>query len=109
VVGLEHLVERLHEEGDWRVELSGGEQQRAALAGVLLRPPRVLLLDDPIAAMEEVSGRELFTRLTERLPETVIVTVGRRSGLGALHEQIIELKRITHARPLARPLPAAGS
>jgi putative ATP-binding cassette transporter len=108
VVGIEHLIERLHEEGDWRVELSGGEQQRAALAGVLLRPPRVLLLDDPTAAMEEANGRELFARLSERLPQTAIVTVGRRSVLGTLHEQIIELKRITHARPLTRPLPAAG-
>jgi putative ATP-binding cassette transporter len=108
VVGLDHLVDRLHEEGDWRVELSGGEQQRAALAGVLLRPPRILLLDDPIAAMEEANGQELFVRLTERLPDTVIVTVGRRSILGSLHERIIELKKITRAKPPARPLPVAG-
>jgi putative ATP-binding cassette transporter len=108
-VGLDHLVDRLHEEGDWRVELSGGEQQRAALAGVLLRPPSILLLDEPIAAMEETRGQELFTRLIERLPNTVIVTVGRRSVLGALHERIIELKKITRVKPAARPLPVAGS
>ena len=36
-MGLDHLTERLHEEADWRIELSGGEQQRAALGGALLR------------------------------------------------------------------------
>ena len=105
-VGLDHLAERLHDEADWRVELAGGEQQRAALAGALLRPPQILLLDEPVAALDEAGGRDLFARLIERLPETIIVTVGRRSVIGPLHERIVELKRTARARLVTRPAPA---
>jgi putative ATP-binding cassette transporter len=106
VVGLDHLAERLHEEADWRVELSGGEQQRAALAGALLRPPPILLLDEPVAALDEAGARELFARLLERLPETIIVTVGRRSVIGPLHERMVELKKTARARLVDHPTPA---
>lgn len=102
-VGLDHLADRLHEEADWRLELSGGEQQRAALAGALLRPPQILLLDEPVAALDEASGRELFARFVERLPQTIIVTVGRRSVIGPLHERMIELKKAARAQLVTRP------
>ena len=91
-VGLEHLHERLDEEADWSVLLSGGEQQRIAIARVLLRKPAVLLFDEPVAALLDARGHELYRMLIEKLPDTIIMTIDRREVLADLHKDHIELK-----------------
>ncbi|MDR1961552.1 MAG: ATP-binding cassette domain-containing protein [Gracilibacteraceae bacterium] len=45
--------------------LSGGEKRRAALAGVMAAHPSVLALDEPLAGLDPLTGRELMARLRE--------------------------------------------
>lgn len=69
------LSRRMHSRID---SLSGGERQRVALARALLMEPRMLLLDEPLSALDKKARREIQAYLKEvlknRCLSAVIVT-----------------------------------
>src|SRR5262249_29836163 len=71
----------------WSQRLSGGEQQRIALARALLMRPDWLFLDESSSALDDKLEAEMYALLAERLPATTIVSTGHRSTLAAFHDR----------------------
>jgi putative ATP-binding cassette transporter len=89
---LPHLADRLDEEAFWVQVLSLGEQQRVAIARVLLAKPDWLFLDEATAALDEPLEEAIYLALRTALPLTTIVSIGHRSTLKAMHDRIIAMK-----------------
>ena len=90
-VGLPEWADRLHEEAHWNRMLSLGEQERLAIARVLLQEPDYLFLDEATASLDEAAEASLYRLLHERLKGSTIVSIGHRSTLGAFHRRRFEV------------------
>jgi putative ATP-binding cassette transporter len=84
-VELGHLADRLDEIDHWEKRLSGGEQQRIAIARVLLHAPRWLFLDDATAALDEDAERRIYALLADRLPAAAVISIAHRPSVLRYH------------------------
>jgi ABC-type sugar transport system ATPase subunit len=75
-------------------DLSGGQRQAVALARALRMAPRILLLDEPVAALD-VGKRAILARRLRRLAgegAAVLVTAHDPDDLGGLAERVLLLR-----------------
>lgn len=89
-VGLEKFAGDLAREENWAQLLSGGEQQRLAIARALINRPDWLFMDEATAALPDDTQDALHRLLAEKLPRTTRVSIGHREGLAAHHARRIE-------------------
>jgi len=92
LVRLASLACEIASEDNWPQRLSGGEQQRLAIARAILDKPDWLFLDEATSALDEKLEAEIYRMLSEVLPNTTIVSIGHRSTLIALHRRHIEME-----------------
>ena len=88
VVGLENRMK--HQPS----EVSGGEQQRAAIARALMNQPRILFADEPTASLDLASAQavlELFRKLNKELGQTIVMVTHEPDDLEYV-DRVIWLK-----------------
>lgn len=90
-VGLSALADRLEEADSWSQRLSGGEQQRLAIARALLAKPDWLFLDEATSAMDEAMEARIYELISARLPDATVVSIGHRASLAGFHARRIEM------------------
>lgn len=90
---LGHLAPRLDDVAHWTYVLSGGEQQRLAVARALVFKPDWLFLDEATASLDEATEAAIYGELKQRLPGTTIVSIGHRPSLKQWHDHQVELQR----------------
>ncbi|MBK1613602.1 molybdenum ABC transporter ATP-binding protein [Rubrivivax gelatinosus] len=103
LMGIGHLLERKP------ARLSGGERQRVAVARALLTSPRLLLMDEPLAALDQARKREILPYL-ERLhaeldlPMLYVSHAPDEVARLADHLVLLDAGRVVASGPLAETM-----
>jgi putative ATP-binding cassette transporter len=92
--GLEHLTDKIHDENvPWERTLSGGEQQRLAFAQLFVQRPDIIVMDEATSALDPEAQDRLMQRISEKLPEAALISVGHRPELELFHNRRLVLER----------------
>lgn len=80
------LYKNLSEDG---VEISGGEEQKLAIARAMYRDAAFLILDEPTAALDPMAEYELYTRLNEIVEDRTAIYISHRLSSCRFCDEII--------------------
>jgi len=86
-------IERLREKAPY--ELSGGEQQKVAIAAAIAMQPKILVLDEPLSNLDPLSARsivKLLGELRNKLKLTIVVSEHRLDLLSKYADAIYIMK-----------------
>lgn len=92
-VNLPHLIDRcggLDVSADWSKILSLGEQQRLAVARVLLADRSFVILDEATSALDEENEARIYERLQN--DSTTLVSISHRPQVARYHTRVLQLK-----------------
>jgi putative ABC transport system ATP-binding protein len=88
-------------------QLSGGEQQRVAIARSLANDPVVLLCDEPTGNLDEDIGRQVLGVIREmnRSRGTTVLLVTHNTAIAPMADRIVRLRngKVDSAQPVAEP------
>lgn len=84
------LTDQLDVSDAWGQKLSGGEQQRLAIARALLKKPKWIFADESTSALDEAAETALYHRLTALVAQRggALVSIAHRPGVAAFHKRL---------------------
>jgi len=86
---LPDLADQLDTADAWSQKLSGGEQQRLAIARVLLKKPRWVFADEATSALDEATEASVYKRLLALVESAqgALISIAHRPGVAAFHNR----------------------
>ncbi|MBP5654061.1 MAG: ATP-binding cassette domain-containing protein [Clostridiales bacterium] len=80
--------------GNYPAQLSGGQQQRVSIARALVKNPRVILADEPTAALDFASGQEVLKVIEDivRNQGTTVVMVTHNVEIAKMANRVVNLR-----------------
>ncbi len=80
--------------GNFPAQLSGGQQQRIAIARALVKRPRVILADEPTAALDFATGQEVLKVIEDIVKNqgTTVVMVTHNAEIAKMANRVVKLR-----------------
>ncbi len=100
---LPDLANHLDDSDAWGQKLSGGEQQRLAIARVLLKKPAWVFADEATSALDITAEETLYKRLTALVQSSkgAIISIAHRPSVAAFHAKAWTLQAQPEGGPAA--------
>ncbi|MBQ9510485.1 MAG: ATP-binding cassette domain-containing protein [Clostridia bacterium] len=97
--------------GNFPSQMSGGQQQRVSIARAIAKRPRVILADEPTAALDFQTGQEVLMLVEDIVKNqgTTVVMITHNVEIAKMANRVIKLKsgKVSSIRTNAHPMAAA--
>lgn len=96
--------------GSFPAQMSGGQQQRVAIARALVKRPKLILADEPTAALDYETSIEVLSAIEEmvKTEKSTVVMITHNPEIGKMADRVVKMKngRVFSIKRNAKPLKA---